>query len=532
MTTNPTHTFQSEVKERSDKLMNYFLGFFFMSGLGLAGFYGTWIIAIGVGGISLLAYFSIKMALPGSALYQYVLSAVLGIFMAQFIYQMHGLFEMHFFAFIGSAILITYQQWKLQIPLTIVVVIHHGLLGYLQNIGYSQVYFTKLNYFDLQTFIIHIVLAAIVFFICGLWAYQLRKYNQRQIVQTIKMGKLEKEVELTVERAKIADALEERNTILESITDAFFAVDHNWMVTYWNNMAEKELSTPKYKALNQNLWKIFAESVNSRSHRQYSKAMKTKRPVHFEDYYPPLKKWYDITAYPSASGLSVYFKDITERKHSEIRLAESEKRYSDLFHLSPQPMWVFDVDTLRFLDINEAAIKRYGYSRDEFLSMTIKDIGPKEDIHLVEEIVLSKRDEKQVHYDHFFRHVTKDGEIIFADVQSTAIIYKGKQAKVVLASDVTEHLNYIKAIEEQNDRLMQISWMQSHLVRAPLTKIVGLVSLIKDGNESQVEKEKMLDYLLLATRELDGVIGSITKKGDCVVIPLNDNHGSNGRMMK
>lgn len=136
--------------------------------------------------------------------------------------------------------------------------------------------------------------------------------------------------------------------------------------------------------------------------------------------------------------------------------------------------------------------------------MSIKDIRPKEDIHLVEQIVVSKRNEKQVYYDHFFRHVTKDGEIIYAVVQSTTIIYKGKQAKVVLASVVTEHLDYIKAIEEQNDRLTQISRMQSHLVCASLTKIVGLVSLIKDGNESQVEKEKMLDYLLLATRELDG----------------------------
>src|ERR1700761_3692528 len=197
-----THVFKSEVKKRSDKLMDYFLAGYFLVGLAIAGFYGTWLIAVGVGGISLLAYYSVKIALPGSDLYQYVLSAVLGIFMAQFIYQMHGLFEMHFFAFIGSALLITYQKWKLQIPITIVVVVHHGILGYLQDIGYSQVYFTQLDYFELQTFIIHIVLAAIVFFICGLWAYQLRKYNESQIVHTIKLGELEKEAQLSVERAK------------------------------------------------------------------------------------------------------------------------------------------------------------------------------------------------------------------------------------------------------------------------------------------------------------------------------------------
>src|SRR5882672_2914843 len=122
---NHALTFQFQVKKRSDRLMNYFLVVHFFVGLGFAFFYDTWLIAFGVGGLSLLAYYSVKIALPDSFLYQYVLSAVLGIFMAQFIYQMHGMFEMHFFAFIGSALLITYQKWKLQIPLVIVVVAHH-----------------------------------------------------------------------------------------------------------------------------------------------------------------------------------------------------------------------------------------------------------------------------------------------------------------------------------------------------------------------------------------------------------------------
>ncbi|MEO6632030.1 MAG: hypothetical protein ABIN13_09925, partial [Mucilaginibacter sp.] len=146
-----TITFQNLIKERSDRLMNYFLVSHFLVGLALAIFYDTWLIAVGVGGISLVAYYSVKIALPHSSLYQYVLSIVLGIFMAQFIYQMHGLFEMHFFAFISSAILITYQKWRLQIPLLVVVVVHHASLGFLQNIGFSAVYFTQLDFFTVQT---------------------------------------------------------------------------------------------------------------------------------------------------------------------------------------------------------------------------------------------------------------------------------------------------------------------------------------------------------------------------------------------
>jgi two-component system, sensor histidine kinase and response regulator len=203
-----TQAFQLQVKKRSDRLMNYFLIGFFIGGFLFAFFYDTWSIAIGVGSLSLLAYYSVKIALPKSNLYQYVLSVVLAVFMAQYIYQMHGLFEMHFFAFIGSAVLITYQDWKLQIPLVLVVVVHHGVLGYMQNLGVDEVYFTQLDTLELQTFIIHILLAAIIFFICGLWAYQLKKYSQIQIHQSIQMGHLQKEAVLNEERRLNAEALE------------------------------------------------------------------------------------------------------------------------------------------------------------------------------------------------------------------------------------------------------------------------------------------------------------------------------------
>ncbi|WEK17708.1 MAG: ATP-binding protein [Candidatus Pedobacter colombiensis] len=178
LSNNQRPTLLLDVKERSDRLMNYFLASFFLVGLILAGYYDTWLIAFGVGGISLLAYYSAKIALPNSSLYQYTLSTVLGIFMAQFIYQMHGLFEMHFFAFIGSTLLITYQKWKLQIPILLVVILHHTIFSYLQNIGFTEIYFSKIDYIDLQTLIIHFLLAGAIFFICGLWAYQLEKYNK------------------------------------------------------------------------------------------------------------------------------------------------------------------------------------------------------------------------------------------------------------------------------------------------------------------------------------------------------------------
>ena len=206
-----TQAFEREVKERSDRLMNYFLPAYFLVGLILASFYDTWSIAFGVGSLCLAAYYSSKYLLPKSNLYQYVLSGILSVFMAQYIYQMHGLFEMHFFAFIGSAVLITYQNWKLQFPLAIIVALHHAVFGYLQNNGFDKLYFTQLDQLQLQTFIIHVLLAVVIFFICGLWAYQLKKYNEIQIGQALKMSALQDEVTLLAERKRNEEALERSN---------------------------------------------------------------------------------------------------------------------------------------------------------------------------------------------------------------------------------------------------------------------------------------------------------------------------------
>lgn len=120
----------------------------------------------------------------------------------------------------------------------------------------------------------------------------------------------------------VQSAFEEKVSILESIGDAFFAVDGNWTVTYWNKMAEKVLQVEKGDILAHNLWDIFKGSVGSLSYSKYHEAIETNQAVHFEDHFEPLNSWYEISAYPTGNGLSVYFKDVTERKQSDMLLLE------------------------------------------------------------------------------------------------------------------------------------------------------------------------------------------------------------------
>ncbi len=128
------------------------------------------------------------------------------------------------------------------------------------------------------------------------------------------------------EKKKTENAIQhinnEKNAILESIDDAFIAVDKNWAVTYWNSRAEIMLQVNKTDIMGHNLWEKFPDSVGNEAYKKYHEAVETHEAVHLESYNAKLNKWYEISAYPSASGLSVYFKDITERKLSELRLKE------------------------------------------------------------------------------------------------------------------------------------------------------------------------------------------------------------------
>lgn len=201
-----------------------------------------------------------------------------------------------------------------------------------------------------------------------------------------------------------------------------------------------------------------------------------------------------------------------ERLKKNKELSESEKRYSELFHLSPLPMWVYDLESLEFLDVNEAAQKHYGYAKEEFLKMSIRDIRPVEDIpHFEVQLNLMHQNPFQ-YISGIFRHIKKNGEVIIVEIQSNYISYKGKDARVILVNDITQRLEYISAIESKNKELQNIAWFQSHVMRAPVAKIMGIVHLLQQLELSQHEKETLLIDLVSCANELDTVIHDIAKK--------------------
>lgn len=209
-----------------------------------------------------------------------------------------------------------------------------------------------------------------------------------------------------------------------------------------------------------------------------------------------------------------------ERQRFLKSLRASEKKYMDIFHLSPEPMWVYEAATLKFLDVNKAAIERYGYSKDEFLSMTLAEIRPAEDMPLLDQAI---RDIEQISGGGVvkggpYRHRKKDSSVIFVDLRFNSIDFKGSKAMIILATDVTERVARLRAIEEQNRNLKEIAWTQSHIVRAPVARLKSIVDMLTCSVElDDFEREKLLKSIRDSADELDIITKDIARKSQIVL---------------
>jgi len=164
-------------------------------------------------------------------------------------------------------------------------------------------------------------------------------------------------------------------------------------------------------------------------------------------------EWYNSALYSPAgkliSVLSLVL-DVTLATRIEEALRKSETQYRLLFESNPQAMWVYDTETLRFLAVNEAAIRRYGYSRAEFLSMTIMDIRPPEDVQLLADHLARRHTE--VDHAGQWRHRKKDGTLINVEITANRLSFGGRPAEFVLANDITERKKAETALRISEDR--------------------------------------------------------------------------------
>lgn len=214
------------------------------------------------------------------------------------------------------------------------------------------------------------------------------------------------------------------------------------------------------------------------------------------------------------TGFSLYksiLHNINRKKYIQ-ELQQSKKRYNDLFHHSPQPMWVYDLQTLRILDVNIAAEEKYGYSREEFLAIDLRDLRDKARIpELEKNLELISRDKVGYQSGQTW-HRKKNGDLFPVEIHGNRIEFGTNPCRIITANDLSEIHKKTEAITEKNRRLQEIAWTQSHLVRAPLARLLGLLDLLDYEEVNAEEKEFCLTQVRESAREVDEIIHKIVKK--------------------
>ena len=138
--------------------------------------------------------------------------------------------------------------------------------------------------------------------------------------------------------------MEQISDILESMTDAFAALDHEWRFAYLNHQAERLLQRPREEVLGKNLWEVCPEAIGGKGYQELHRALAEHTPVEYEEYRPSLNVWLAVRAYPWRDGLAIHFEDITRRKQREESLRQSEERFRIMADNAPVMIWLADAE--------------------------------------------------------------------------------------------------------------------------------------------------------------------------------------------
>ncbi|MCH7407132.1 PAS domain S-box protein [Belliella aquatica] len=322
------------------------------------------------------------------------------------------------------------------------------------------------------------------------------------------------------ERRNAAENLEkayrEKNQILESIGDAFFAVDEEWIITYWNKQAETVMGKNKETVIGKNIWKVYPDAIDSDFYKQYHKAMFSGEIINFEEHYTALDMWIEVTVYPSGNGLSIYFKDITLRKKADIRLVQANDRFELVTKATNDAIWDWDIKNDNFYRSNNiykilghsasTKLKESQFWQDSFhpedvaalkksLEITLKD--PQSERWTMEYRVYNEHQEERFIIDRGIIVRNKNGEAIRMVGAMTDLTEQKKLEKDLF--QLSKSLkNYAKELERSNEELEQFAFITSHDLQEPLRMISSFMDQLKRNYSNKLDN-KALQYIHFAT---------------------------------
>lgn len=267
------------------------------------------------------------------------------------------------------------------------------------------------------------------------------------------------------ERRRLEHALVEKTEFLDRLLETapvpIYAVSSEGRVLMVNKAWEETTKVARRDALGRLPRDLFPPTVTRISEDVASRVFAGESIVSEDVFEMPGGRRYFLTARFPLRGVSRRVEamggigiETTVQRRMADELVASEERYRFLFERNPLPMWVYDRETLRFLAVNEAAVRHYGYSREEFGAMTVVDIRPEEEQPRLRAEV---RDIEGYRFSGRWKLRRKDGSIVNVEILSHDIPFAERPARVVLANDVTERLAAEESLRRSYDELRALS---------------------------------------------------------------------------
>ena len=252
-------------------------------------------------------------------------------------------------------------------------------------------------------------------------------------------------------------------SLLEAVEQAVIATDLEGKIIYWNRFAETMYGWLAADVLGQNVVQILMPEaeveqalreipqLKTAGGRSGEHVLRRRAGSTFTVFNTTSPIYDDQGRRVGRVGIS---KDITERKQAEAALRDSEESFRLLFANNPHPMWLYDLETLRFLEVNDTAVAYYGYSRDEFLDMRLTDIRPPDDIPRLLEYI--SREPQTLQRPGEWRHRRRDGQVMDVEVVLHRMEFAGRPAALVVVHDITERKQVEAALRENEERYRQL----------------------------------------------------------------------------
>lgn len=315
---------------------------------------------------------------------------------------------------------------------------------------------------------------------------------------------------------KAIEILEEKNNILESINDGFYAVDKDWIITYWNKQAEKLNNLKREYVVGKNFWDVFEDAIDTDFYKNNQKAMKTGIPTTYQAFYERNKTWYEVSVYPSNNGLSAYFKDITQKKKSQIELEDAYERFEKVTEATNDAIYDWNItNDLHYWGVGFETI--FGYDLKKMIpsSKLWLDFVHPEDVHQVKESLFRAiKNSKVTYWEEEYRYRKQDNSYAFVidkgvfmrDTNKNAVrmvgaitdLTKQKNQELELIKLNEELKNYTIELERSNKDLEQFAFISSHDLQEPLRMITSFLGQLKRKYEDELD-DKALLYINYAT---------------------------------